>query len=76
MEKQADEGERNEGKCGGGAAGEVEIGVWLVRGIVKAVEETDNEGSGKGSLWFSDVFPPERVKIMSMLLLRYKWTVV
>lgn len=45
---------------GGGAAGEVEIGVWLVRGIVKAVEETDNEGSGKGSLWFSDVpfFPP------------------
>lgn len=58
------------------------MGVWLVRGIVKAVEETDNEGSGRGSLWFSDVlfffFSPERVKIMSILksILRYKWTVV
>lgn len=59
----------------------MEIEVWLARGILKALEETDNEGSGKGSLWFSDVwgfFPPERVKIMSILknILRYEWTVV
>lgn len=82
MEKQVDEGERNEGKQRMAEQLERWRWVWVVRGIVKAVEETDNRGLGKDSLgflrfWVRCVFLSERVKIMSVLknVLGHKWNV-
>lgn len=53
--KQVNEGEGNEGKQRMGEKLGRWWWVWLVRGIVRIVEEADKRGFGKDSLWCSEI---------------------